>query len=129
MKKIISMSYLRYIFCISFIAYLCLFNALRVIANDLPEWKTVYVPEGEIWKYTKQHFIFNNGADPETLDPHLMTGLPEMRLAEALFEGLITYDPADLTPRPGVAESWEVSDDGLVYTFHFREYGKWSYGN
>ena len=79
------MSYLRYIFTISLFAYLCLFNAARVMSDNLPEWKAAYVPEGEIWKYTEQHFIFNNGTDPETLDPHLMTGLPEMRLAEALF--------------------------------------------
>ncbi|MBT6227931.1 MAG: peptide ABC transporter substrate-binding protein, partial [Candidatus Scalindua sp.] len=58
----------------------------------------------------------------------MMTGLPEMRLAEALFEGLVTYDPSDLTPRPGVAESWDVSDDGLIYTFHLRKDAKWSDG-
>ncbi len=108
------MGYLQYIFNIFSITCLCLFNIAGVMAGSVPEWKAVYVPEGEVWKYTEQHFTFNNGTDPETLDPHLMTGLPEMRLAEALFEGLVTYDPSDLTPRPGVAESWDVSDDGIL---------------
>jgi len=98
------------------------------VPGSVPGWKAAYMPEGEVWKYTEQHFTFNNGTDPETLDPHLMTGLPEMRLAEALFEGLVTYDPSDLTPRPGVAESWDVSDGGLIYTFHLREDAKWSDG-
>ena len=111
-----------------FIAYLCLFSAVSATADSVPEWKRVYVPEGDVWKYTEQHFTFNNGTDPETLDPHLMTGLPEMRLAEAIFEGLVTYDPSDLTPRPGVAESWDISEDGLIYTFHLRKDAKWSDG-
>ena len=130
------MSYLQCIVNISFIACLCLFNVAGAMADDVPgnepnsvpEWKAAYVPEGDVWKYTEQHLTFNNGTDPETLDPHMMTGLPEMRIAEALFEGLVTYDPSDLTPRPGVAESWDVSDDGLIYTFHLRKDAKWSDG-
>ena len=107
------------------------FYATTIIdaSDDLPKWKSVYVPEGEVWKYAEQHFIFNNGTDPETLDPHLMTGVPEMRLVEALFEGLVTYDPADLTPRPGVAKSWDISANGLTYTFHLRKDAKWSDGS
>ncbi len=50
-----------------------------------------------------------------------MTGVPEIRLAEALFEGLVTYDPADLTARPGVAESCDISTNELTYTFHLSK--------
>ena len=46
----------------------------------------------------------------------------------ALFEGLVTENPKDLSPEPGVAEKWEISPDGLVYTFHFRPDLKWSDG-
>jgi len=73
-------------------------------------------------------FRFNNGAEPKTLDPALMTGVPEHRIAMALFEGLVTYHPETLEPAPGVAKSWEVSDDGRTYTFHLRE-SVWSNGN
>ena len=46
----------------------------------------------------------------------------------ALFEGLVTEDPKDLHPIPGLADRWEISADGLVYTFHLRANAKWSDG-
>ena len=72
--------------------------------------------------------VFLNGAEPETLDPALITGQPEGRLAYALFEGLTSFDAA-ANPQPGVAEKWEVSGDGLVYTFHLRHDSRWSNGD
>lgn len=72
--------------------------------------------------------VINNAADPQTLDPAIQKGVPEHYINLALFEGLTVYDPKDLTPRPGVAESWEVSDDALTYTFRLRE-SKWSNGD
>ena len=83
-------------------------------------------PPGDEWKQYPQELVFNNGAEPETLDPHLMTGVPEHRIAMALFEGLTIHHPRTLQAMPGVAEWWEISDDGLVYTFHLREDAKWS---
>lgn len=91
-------------------------------------WKEELQPEGDDWKKVPQVFTFNNGAEPETLDPHLMTGVPEHKLASALFEGLVTQHPETLQPVPGVAERWEVSADGTVYTFHLRKNAKWSDG-
>jgi oligopeptide transport system substrate-binding protein len=78
---------------------------------------------------SEQILRFNNGAEPETLDPAKMTGNPEHMLAMALFEGLTTYDPKTLAPRPGMAESWEISKDGLTYTFKMRRNVRWSNGN
>jgi oligopeptide transport system substrate-binding protein len=71
--------------------------------------------------------VFINGAEPETVDPSLITGQPEGRIAQALFEGLTTFDKS-ATPVPGVAESWDISPDGRVYTFHLRENARWSDG-
>jgi|UniRef100_UPI004049B353 oligopeptide transport system substrate-binding protein len=68
------------------------------------------------------------GADVAELDPHIITGLPEMNVASALFEGLLGEDPHDLHPVPGVAESWSVSSDLLRYTFHLRDNARWSNG-
>jgi oligopeptide transport system substrate-binding protein len=73
----------------------------------------------------EQVFRFNNGAEPETLDPALMTGVPEHQIALALFEGLVSYHPKTLRPVPGVAESWTISKDGLTYTFKLRK-ARWS---
>jgi oligopeptide transport system substrate-binding protein len=77
----------------------------------------------------KQKLVFNNGAEPQTLDPALMSGVPEHRIAMALFEGLTRFDPKDLHPLPGVAEKWEISEDGRTYTFHLRENARWSNGD
>lgn len=77
----------------------------------------------------EQTFVFNNGSEPETLDPAKMTGVPEHTLALALFEGLTTHDPKTLESRPGVAESWKVSDDQLTYTFQLRKDARWSNGD
>lgn len=73
-------------------------------------------------------FTFVNGTEPETLDPAHMTGEPEFRIAIELFEGLTRRDAKTLRPVPGVAESWETSDDGLRWTFHLRDDARWSNG-
>jgi oligopeptide transport system substrate-binding protein len=71
---------------------------------------------------------FGNGTEPQDIDPQVVTGMPELNLILALYEGLVSYDPHDLHPVPGVAKSWDISTDGLVYTFHLREEAKWSNG-
>jgi oligopeptide transport system substrate-binding protein len=76
----------------------------------------------------RQVFRYGNGSEPQDLDPQQIQGTPELHLIEALFEGLLTEDPKDCHPVPGLAKSWEISPDGLVYTFHLRENIKWSDG-
>lgn len=69
-----------------------------------------------------------NGEEPQDLDPHVVTGMPEHRIFLALLEGLVAKDPKDLSIVPGVAESWTISEDQLTYTFHLRSEAKWSNG-
>ena len=76
----------------------------------------------------EQKLVFNNGAEPQTLDPAIMSGIPEHRLALGLFEGLCRLDPKTLAPLPGMAEKWEISEDGKTYTFHLRD-AKWTNGD
>jgi oligopeptide transport system substrate-binding protein len=71
--------------------------------------------------------VFINGAEPETLDPGLITGQPEGRVVNALFEGLTTFN-AEARAVPGMAESWTISDDKRVYTFKLRPGITWSDG-
>jgi oligopeptide transport system substrate-binding protein len=75
--------------------------------------------------------VFNNGGEIATLDPHAGSGVPEGRVARALFEGLVTRDPMvqDLPVVPAAAESWEISPDGLTYVLHLREGLAWSNGD
>jgi ABC-type oligopeptide transport system substrate-binding subunit len=52
------------------------------------------------------------GSEPRALDPDLTNGVPEFKIESALFEGLVNSDPKDGSNWiPGVAESWEHSDD------------------
>src|SRR5206468_8463090 len=69
-----------------------------------------------------------NGAEPESLDPAIVTGVPEMRNAKALFDGLTKLDAHTARPVPALAERWEISSDGRVYTFHLRTNAVWSTG-
>jgi len=78
---------------------------------------------------TEQHFIFNNGAEPEFLDPAKATGHAGIRIINQLFEGLVNLDPQKLTPTAGAAEKWEVSPDKKKYTFYLRSTARWSDGS
>ena len=69
-----------------------------------------------------------NGAEPQTLDPQRTTGVPESNILRDLFEGLVTNAP-DGSTVPGAAESWSISDDGLVITFDMRDDALWSNGD
>ncbi len=74
-------------------------------------------------------FVFNNGTELQTLDPATVTGVPEGRAIRMVFEGLLVSHPETLKPEPGMAETWEVSEDGLTYTFNLRQNAKWSNGD
>ena len=72
---------------------------------------------------------YGNGAEPQGLDPHVVTGVPENHLIRALFEGLTVKNPITLEPEPGVAERWEFSEEGKVVTFFLNPEAKWSNGD
>jgi oligopeptide transport system substrate-binding protein len=87
----------------------------------------------------KADFTFNNGTEIKTVDPAKATGSPEGRIINALFEGLLrnlpekeATDPHQVIPMEpttgGVAESYQVSADGTVYTFQLRPSARWSNG-
>jgi oligopeptide transport system substrate-binding protein len=72
---------------------------------------------------------FGNGSEPQGLDPHVVTGVPENKIIRALFEGLAVKNPYTLEPEPGVAERWDLSEDGTVVTFHINPKARWSNGD
>jgi oligopeptide transport system substrate-binding protein len=77
----------------------------------------------------KQIFHFGNGSEPQGIDPHVVTGVPEHNILIALGEGLTSSNPRGGDNLPGAAESWQISDDGLIYTFNLQKNGKWSNGD
>jgi oligopeptide transport system substrate-binding protein len=69
-----------------------------------------------------------NGPDPQSLDPHVVTGQADMRVVLSLFEGLTRFDPVTANPNPAIAEHWDISSDQKTYTFHLRTNAVWSTG-
>ena len=76
---------------------------------------------------SNQSLVFNLGEDPETMDPTLNNSSGAGTMILNAFEGLMVLDEND-KPTEGAAESYEVSEDGLTYTFKLRQDGKWSDG-
>ena len=65
--------------------------------------------------------------EPESLDPQKARSIQAADVLRDLREGLVAYSATGEIV-PGLAERWEVSDDGLTYTFHLRDTARWSTG-
>lgn len=72
-------------------------------------------------------FRYPLATEPPTLDPTLSTDEKSIKVLANLFEGLAQYD-SSLIPRPAVAASWEVLEEGMRYVFHLRKDVLWSDG-
>ncbi|HSI08757.1 MAG TPA: peptide ABC transporter substrate-binding protein [Rariglobus sp.] len=73
--------------------------------------------------------LIGNGSEPADLDPHIAVTYNDYNILVSLFEGLTVIDEATSKPLPGAAERWNISPDGLTYTFHLRADGVWSNGD
>ena len=106
-------------------AWVVLLLAATAAAGD---WIDAHFAGDDGWRAAQQHLVFSNESEPSTLDPQRSDSVHDGRLADALFEGLAVRDPRTLEPRPGIAERWEISADGLTWTFHLRPGLVWSDG-
>ncbi len=84
---------------------------------------------GKVTTPGAQEFRWSDGGLPQTFDPALAAAPPDTDAVRALFEGLTDYDPQTLAPVPGVAASWESSDDKRIWTFYLRSDARWSNGD
>lgn len=66
-------------------------------------------------------FIFGASGDIAGLDPAMANDGETFRVSRQIFEGLVGVEPGTADPAPGLAESWEQSEDGLSYTFQLKE--------
>lgn len=75
-------------------------------------------------------FTFINRGDVTSLDLQKLSWMQDLRVARVLFEGLVQNDvfTQGYDTTPAVAHSWELSPDGLTYTFRLREEARWSNG-
>lgn len=71
--------------------------------------------------------VLNNHTEIASLDPGISRGVSEHRVQICVFEGLMIYNPQTLKAEYGVAEKYEMSEDGKTYTFTLRDC-RWSDG-
>ncbi len=101
-------------FCVALLA-LCLLGG----CGQMPHFsKAEALPET---------FRMNLGTEPPDLDPAKTDDLTSFSVLLPLLKGLTQFD-AKMRPRPAIAESWDVSPDGLRYVFHLRKNARWSDG-
>jgi oligopeptide transport system substrate-binding protein len=72
--------------------------------------------------------LYANNSEPSDLDPHTNISGDAEAIFSTLFEGLVVLSPDGHGIMPGAAQSWDISGDGLTYTFHLQPNGHWSNG-
>ena len=69
--------------------------------------------------------VYCSEGSPEGFDPALYEGGTTLDVNIASYEGLLSFKAGTTEPQPALAESWDISPDGLKYTFHLRHGVKW----
>ena len=104
---------------------LLLFALILVACGDDGEGETSTdkETEGETAENssTPQTLVFGRGGDSTSLDPAITTEGESFKVTENIYETLLNFGEQDTTIHPGLAEKWEVSDDGLEYKFTLRQ--------
>lgn len=96
--------------------------ALMLALSNLLSWPGAVHAEGA------KELNLSINTEPPTIDPGLATDSTSGAVIKNVFEGLTGLDP-DGKVIEGVAESWDISEDGKVYTFKLRSDAKWSNGD
>jgi peptide/nickel transport system substrate-binding protein len=60
-------------------------------------------------------------AEPQSLDPHAVTATNDFRILVNMYDGLVRFADGTLEVEPALAEGWDISEDGLTYTFQLRQ--------
>lgn len=89
---------------------------------------TACSPKQEIKNDDEHALHISIGASPQSIDPHVVTGLPGVKILDALCEPLVSLNTKTYAVEPAAASEWEISGDGLTYTFKIRENMQWSNG-
>jgi oligopeptide transport system substrate-binding protein len=72
------------------------------------------------WPPRDETLVYRFKTDAPSLDPALARDTTSSTVLQCIVDGLVEQDPVTLEVRPELAESWEISDDKTVYTFHLR---------
>ena len=103
------------------------------LRNLFPYFALLLLLAGLVWamsfsRLPPADMTFCNGDEVKSLDPAVTSTDNEGKVLRALYEGLCQWDPKTLEAIPGVAKSWDISDDKLTYTFHLRDNAVWTDG-
>ncbi len=85
-------------------------------------------PNNEIKNDNEHALHISIGSSPQSIDPHVVTGVPGIKILNALCEPLLTLNTKTYLAEPGAADNWNISEDGLIYTFNIRKDARWSNG-
>ncbi|WP_373893336.1 ABC transporter substrate-binding protein [Virgibacillus sp. CBA3643] len=77
--------------------------------------------EGDSGEDGEQVLVFARGGDSESLDPGSTEDGESSRVTRQVLESLLNFEEDSFELEPGLAHDWEVSDDGLNYTFYLEE--------
>src|ERR687890_1923139 len=66
--------------------------------------------------------------DIDGFNPFKMVEIPSFEVMDLTYDLLVDFSPKDSSPVPGLADSWETSEDGLTWTFHLNKEAKWHDG-
>lgn len=69
----------------------------------------------------KDVLVVGQVAEPKSLDPHVVTAVNDFRIVVNMYDGLVRYQDGSLQVEPALANSWEISKSGTVYTFHLKK--------
>jgi dipeptide transport system substrate-binding protein len=76
--------------------------------------------------FAEKSLVYCSEASPANFDPATTTGGNDLDASSrTVFDRLVEFKHGSTEVEPGLAESWEVSPDGLTYTFHLRKGVKW----
>jgi oligopeptide transport system substrate-binding protein len=89
------------------------------------EQNTIAPDGGDKQPATQDTLTFTVASVP-SIDPQMSNSIPSMNVIKGFSEGLIRNFQGEI--KPGMAEKWDVSEDGMTYTFHLRD-AKWSDGS
>lgn len=103
-----------------------LISVVPVQAEMLPDVEETSNEDAPLAETQEITYVLSN--EPDGIDPGITNNSFASVFLVNCFEGLATYDSTGSVV-PGLAESWEISDDGTVYTFHLRDGLKWSDGS
>ena len=74
-----------------------------------------------------QNLVVRQYSEPVGFDPATLFRIDTEMIALNIYNGLTTFDPITAEPLPDLAESWTISEDGLVYTFDLVETATWQF--